>query len=80
MSKILVIEEWSRSCAFFQCKPIARLSLSACTESGAWAQLTERDFEAKFQEKNINVVYIYFFNLCIFFQNKSIHDYEKNIL
>ena len=26
MSKILIIGKWSRSCAFFQCKPIARLS------------------------------------------------------
>ena len=32
MSKILVIRKWSRSRAF-QCKPITRLSHSACTES-----------------------------------------------
>ena len=45
------IQKWSRSPAFFQCKPVARLFHLAGTESGACAWLTEQDFEAEFQER-----------------------------
>ena len=62
-SPMFNIRKWSRSRAFFQCKPITRLSHLAGTESGACARLTERDFEAEIQEreKKMWILCIYFF-------------------